>query len=175
MEISTFLLIALGIFYLFYLYLINFCNNQAHENFSSSKNQSIIVYQQMCLDLHLKKPFDLVIYIVNFTSTNRNKILITMGIIMAAYGWSMHATTMKQAAIDLYTEIKITVTFPGQLKRLPLRWRLRQCTIQKRMLFASISAVLRRFNTLSNTAPEGNRTSLVEEPYTAVSVSYCAI
>ena len=110
MEISTFLLIALGIFYLFYLYLINFCNNQAHENFSSSKNQSIIVYQQMCLDLHLKKPFDLVIYILNFTSTNRNKILITMGIIMAAYGWSMHATTMKQAAIDLYTEIKITVT-----------------------------------------------------------------
>ena len=42
-------------------------------------------------------------------------------------------------------------------------------------VFASISAVLRRFNTLSNTAPEGNRTSLVEEPYTAVSVSYCAI
>ena len=42
-------------------------------------------------------------------------------------------------------------------------------------VFASISAVLRRFNTLSNTAPEGNRTSLVEEPYTAVSVPYCAI
>ena len=42
-------------------------------------------------------------------------------------------------------------------------------------VFASISAVLRRFNTLSNMTLEGNLTSLVEDPYTAVSVSYCAI
>lgn len=107
---STAILIFFISSYVYYFSLIYICHNELQGIRETSTNDTFMNCQQICVDRYLKKPFDNIMYLVDLISSNINKLLLTFGLSMVIYGWLTNPDAMSDAMINIYLEIKNTVT-----------------------------------------------------------------
>ena len=63
----------------------------------------------MWVDFYLKLPINVISYVVDIISLNKGKLLISISLIMATYGWIEDASAMRESIISIYQEMKTTI------------------------------------------------------------------